>query len=78
MRAQQMIHPPLDAVLPLVAGYTRNIENMYDLDAIGQEVFQTTKGTSDEKIRRFKSSVEFYWRGTKDAWTRRKGETHNF
>ncbi|XP_063954002.1 constitutive coactivator of PPAR-gamma-like protein 1 homolog [Lytechinus pictus] len=79
MRAQQLVQPPLDAILPLVAGYVRNITNMYDLDAIGQDVFHTYKGCIDEKMRHFKASVEFYWRGTKDAWSRhRKGPRFNF
>ena len=74
MRAQQLVQPPLDAILPLVANYVRNITNMYDLDAIGQDVFHSYKGGIDEKMRHFKASVEFYWRGTKDAWSRhRKG-----
>ncbi|XP_072181724.1 constitutive coactivator of PPAR-gamma-like protein 1 homolog isoform X1 [Diadema setosum] len=78
MRAHQPIQPPLDAVLPLVAGFVRNITNMYDLDAIGQEVFRTSKGRLEEKIQRFKASVEFYWRGTKDAWTRHRGKGPRF
>lgn len=79
MRAQQLVQPPLDAILPLVANYVRNITNMYDLDAIGQDVFHSYKGGIDEKMRHFKASVEFYWRGTKDAWSRhRKGPRFNF
>lgn len=78
MRAQQLVQPPMDAVLPLVADYVRNLSNMHDLDAIAREVFQSYKGATDDKIRRFKASVEYYWKGTKDAWARHRGKGPRF
>ena len=74
MRAQHLVLPPLDAIVDVVAAYVRNVRDYRDLHAIALDVFKQSQLRTEEKIKKFKTSVEYYWYGTKEAWTRPRGK----
>ncbi|XP_071961521.1 LOW QUALITY PROTEIN: constitutive coactivator of PPAR-gamma-like protein 1 homolog [Antedon mediterranea] len=69
-RANQLVLPPCDVIVPSIAEYVRSIPNINDEDAIAREVFKATKSGLEQKISKFKACVKYYWNGTRDAWSR--------
>lgn len=72
--------PPMDVIFKSLVTYVRAIPNIYDLDAIGSDVFKSSSSRFENKVQRFKASVEYYYSCTKDAWSRQrgKGPRYNF
>ncbi|PIK35109.1 putative constitutive coactivator of PPAR-gamma-like protein 1-like [Apostichopus japonicus] len=72
--------PPMDVIFKSLVNYVRAIPNIFDLDAIGNDVFKTSASRFENKVQRLKASVEYYYSCTKDAWTRQrgKGPRYNF
>ena len=74
LRAQQLILPPLDVIINTVSEYVRNLPDTRNLDAVARDVFKSSTSRTEEKIRRFKACVEYYWYGTREAWARSRGK----
>ena len=64
----------MDAIVDVVAAYVRNVPNYRELHTIALDVFKDSVARMEEKIKRFKNSVEYYWYGTREAWTRPRGK----
>ncbi|XP_038061323.1 constitutive coactivator of PPAR-gamma-like protein 1 homolog [Patiria miniata] len=78
LRAQQLILPPLDVIINTVSEYVRNLPDTRNLEAVARDVFKSSTSRTEEKIRRFKACVEYYWYGTREAWTRSRGKVPKF
>ncbi|KAJ8047256.1 Constitutive coactivator of PPAR-gamma-like protein 1-like [Holothuria leucospilota] len=79
-RAPHGALPPMDVIFKALVDYVRNIPSIYDLDAIAGDIFRNSSSRFENKVHRFKASVEYYYSSTKDAWTRHrgKGPRYNF
>lgn len=64
----------MDVIFKSLVNYVRAIPNIFDLDAIGNDVFKTSASRFENKVQRLKASVEYYYSCTKDAWTRQRGK----
>ncbi|XP_056129025.1 constitutive coactivator of PPAR-gamma-like protein 1 homolog isoform X2 [Lampris incognitus] len=60
VRAHQLVLPPCDVVIKAVADYVRNIKDINDLEAIAKDIFKHSQSCKDDKVIRFRKTVEYY------------------
>lgn len=68
VRAHQLVLPPCDVVIKVVADYVRNIPDITELEVIAKDIFKYSQSCTDDKVIRFKKAVEYYSQASKPPY----------